>query len=319
MNQVVRCSNCDNEIPEEERGKFCPYCGSKLTLDWSKSSVSSVQQGFQYYKKKLSTSDTLSKGYEILMENLKQILIYWTLPVLILIILSFMQQYALADMTTTFDEAADLSMIMDNLIRTFTIIIPLSLISLIIELIFIGGIVGMAKEAYLTGNTSYHTGFESIKKHPVGIIGASILITLAVNFGLILCIIPGLVLCYWWLFTIPIIVIEGKNIVNSLSDSKKFAKDNKTIKFTIALIGVLIVMNIVGGILSSVISFFFRGEIFSISSEVIVTPIITGIVTLLGMSFIGICITVHFLKGRPLKAEEPGYDKPTPPPPDLMK
>lgn len=314
MDQVVKCTNCNAEIPEEERGRFCPYCGS-LLRGWSKTNV---QQGFQYYKKKLSTSETLSKGYSILMDNIKPILVYWTLPVMLIIILSFMQQYTLSNITTAFEGVADFSVLMDLALQAIFITIPLSLITTILELIFIGGIVGMAQEAYYTGTTSYETGFKSIKKHPLGIIGASILITLAVNFGLVLCIIPGLFLCYWWLFAIPMIVIEGKNIFDSLSDSKKFAKDNKTLKFTIALIGVLIVMNIVGIILSSVISFFFRGEIFSISSEVIVTPIITGLVTLLGMSFVGICITVHFLKGRPPTAEKPGFDKPTPPPPDLL-
>jgi len=313
--KVVKCSNCDAEIPEEERGKFCPYCGSKLAMDWSKTTV---QQGFQYYKRKLSTSDTLSKSYEILMDNLGSIFIYWIVPVLIIIILTFIQQYMLMEMATAFEDVGDLSVIMDHMIRTITILVPISLMSTIIQLIFIGGIVGMAKEAYYTGKTTYKTGFGSIKKHPLGIIGASILITLAVNFGLVLCIIPGLVLCYWWLFALPIIVIEGKNILNSLSSSKEFAQDNSTIKFTLALIGVLIAVNIAGSIISSIFSFFITGDIISLSTEVIITPIITGIVTLFTMSFIGVCITVHYLKGRPDVAKETMEDSP-PPPPDLMK
>lgn len=313
------CPNCGSRIPEEERGEFCPYCGSRLTGDRSKSSSSSFPQGFQYYKRKLSTSDTLSKSYDILRDNLGPIFIYWMIPVLMIIVLTFIQQYTLMEATAVFEETTDLSVMWDTMISVYTIIIPLSLINTIIQVIFIGGVVGMAKEAYQIGRTSYKTGFESIKKHPLGIIGASIIITLLVNVGLVLCLIPGILFCYWWLFAIPIIVIEGKNITDSLSSSKKFAKDNDTIKFTLVLVGVIILMNIIGSIISMIVSYLIAGEIFSFSADVIITPIITGLITLLGMSFIGICITVHYLKGRPESSKEPKEPRyETPPPPDLV-
>ncbi len=318
----MRCSNCNSKIPEDEKGKFCPYCGAETVPDKDRIPTweNPTWDDWYDYKPKPRTSDTLEKGFKILSDNIGSILIYWLIPIILIISLSILQQYFLMDIVTAMEETTDPSVVFDYLFDLLVLMVPMSLIISILQVTFIGGVVGMAKEAYETGKTSYMTGFQVLKKHPMGIIGVSIIITIGVNVGVLLCLIPGFLLCYWWLFAIPVIVIEGKNIFGALSSSKDFAKDNETIKFTIVLVVVVILISMVGGILYTVISFLIDLELFSLT-YIILSPIITGIFSIIALSFLGICITVHYLNGRSRKYDRRGQERnvPPPPPPDMTE
>ncbi len=164
----------------------------------------------------------------------------------------------------------------------------------------------MAKEAYETGKTDMNTGLDFIKKNPIGLIGASVLLTIVVSLGFMLCLVPGCLFCYWWLFTIPVLLIEGKGITDSLSASKDFAKKNETLGFTIVLILLVIVLSFVGGAIGSAVGWFIPSTFVT---QVLITPIVRGIIQLLVTSLAVIAITVHYLRGRPLSAKQYRYDQ----------
>jgi len=322
---MYECPKCGAIYSKPDEGGRCPNCGYQAHQpEESKGDEENEQQPqdqrYQYYKRDISLSDTFSKSFDILLKNIGPIVVYWLIPILIVIVVSVV---SLNSVTTNFSNLSgetDPSVILDKVTRVMLLVIPLSLMSTIIQVLFAGGIVGMAKEAYETGKTNIHTGFSIISKYPLGIIGASILLSIVVGLGLFLCLIPGILFCYWWLFTIPILVIEGKSISDALSSSKKYAKTNDTLLFTIVLVVVVIILSLVAGGIGNLISIVLPSDILSVNANVVISPIIQGIISIFINSFAVIVITVHYLRGRPMAAKEfkyesDSYKPPAPPKP----
>lgn len=320
---MYECPNCGAIYSKPDKGGRCPNCGYQVQEQSDSEKYETQDRGpdYQYYKKEISISETLSKSFNILIKNIGPIFVYWLIPMLIIIVVSVISYHSVVTNLSNFSEVTDPSVIIDQLIGAMAIVIPLSLMSTIVQFLFAGGLVGMAKEAYETGKTNIHTGFSVISEFPLGIIGASIILTIIVGFGSMLCLIPGILFCYWWLFTIPILVIEGKSITNAMSSSKKYAKTNEALGFTIVLIVVVIILSMVAGGIGNLISWVFPSKIISIDASFIISPIIQGIISIFINSLAIIAITVHYLRGRPMAAKEfkyeadDSYKPPAPPKP----
>lgn len=320
---MYECPNCGAIYSKPDKGGRCPNCGYQVQeqSDSEKYETQDREPDYQYYKKEISISETLSKSFNILIKNIGPIFVYWLIPMLIIIVVSVISYHSVVTNLSNFSEVTDPSVIIDQFIGAMAIVIPLSLMSTIVQFLFAGGLVGMAKEAYETGKTNIHTGFSVISEFPLGIIGASIILTIIVGFGSMLCLIPGILFCYWWLFTIPILVIEGKSITNAMSSSKKYAKKNEALGFTIVLIVVVIILSMVAGGIGNLISWVFPSKIISIDASFIISPIIQGIISIFINSLAIIAITVHYLRGRPMAAKEfkyeadDSYKPPAPPKP----
>ena len=322
---MYECPNCGAIYSKPDKGGRCPNCGYQVhePSEEEKAREYEAEQrepGYQYYKSDISISDTFSKSFDILLKNIGPIIVYWLVPILIIIVVSVVSYHSVMSNLSNFSEASDPSVIINRVFRVMAIVIPLSLMSTVIQVLFAGGLVGMAKEAYETGKTTIHTGFSMIAKYPLGIIGASILLSIVVGLGLFICLIPGLLFCYWWLFTIPILIIEGKSITKAMSASKQYAKANETLGFTIVLIVVVIILTLVSGGIGTAITYVLPSEILSVNAEVIISPIIQGIISIFIKSIAVIVITVHYLRGRPMAAKEfklesDSYKPPAPPKP----
>ncbi|MFW6040791.1 MAG: hypothetical protein ACOC85_03035 [Thermoplasmatota archaeon] len=306
-----RCPNCGTIFSkyEEKQGR-CPNCGEPVGPNIATAPKGPSEEDYEYYKKDLSITHTFSKAFDIFTENLGPIIGYWLIPIIVITLISIFTNWLTLGLETL-DPTTNLEAFISEMTSLFVVVLPLNFASWVIYILFAGGLIGMTKEAYETGNTKINTGFDVIKKHPIGLIGASIVLTLLVSIGLVLCIIPGLIFCYWWLFTIPIIVIEGKSISRAMSSSKKFSKANETLGFTIMLLIVVFILSLIAGGVGSFIGLAFT------RTSVIVGPIISGFVSVFVTSFAVISITVHFLKGRPVTAKEYRYgpeDRPPAPP-----
>jgi hypothetical protein len=118
----------------------------------------------------------------------------------------------------------------------------LNFISTIITLLFAGGTIGMTVEAARTGRTSASTGFDTISDKFIGILAVGIIFQIAVTIGICFCIIPGVLFCYWWLFAMTILVVEGVGIGDAFSRSKEFAEGRKTFGFSIAIVIVMFLL-----------------------------------------------------------------------------
>ncbi|MGM0510878.1 MAG: hypothetical protein ACQESD_07130 [Thermoplasmatota archaeon] len=315
------CPNCEYYFQEDK--ERCPRCGFILG-----------NRG-PYSRKSRGTdiSSTLSIAFDIFKNNLIPILTFILIPTLIVGALNVFSSWQTMELTTSMAGEQDFSVIIDNMIKMMLITIPLSLMGWLIQILFAGGIVGMAKEGFQRGRTQIKAGFDIIRQHPLGLIGASIIVTLIVSVGLVLCLIPGLIFCYWWLFTIPILLIEGKSIGNAMSESKDFAKHHETLGFTIALIAIVIVISIV---ISGIFGIFTSSQSFGLeqlggsapSVELELTPlfiistVVQSFVNMTLSAFAITCITVHYLRGRrSFKQRDqfsPGF-KPQAPPMDSDK
>jgi hypothetical protein len=310
---MQRCPNCGTIFSdyEAQEGK-CPNCGEPIGPNVYEQPSQQKEEDVEYYKKDLSISDSFSKAFDILTDNLGPIIGYWIIPIIFVIIIQIFSNWVSLGMEEL--DPTNISALMNQVLAVVTITVPLGIVSWLLQVLFAGGLIGMAKEAYETGSTNVDTGLRMIKKYPLGLIGASILLTIIVSLGLFLCLIPGLIFCYWWLFTIPILVIEGRSITNAMSSSKKFSKANETLGFTIVLLLVIFVLSLLSGGIYSIFQMMFTISVGSVPAEVIVGPIISGLIYIFITSFIVITITVHYLKGRPMTAKEYKYQQGNKPP-----
>ncbi len=322
------CPNCENFYTfEEERTGKCPRCGYNVG---SRYPEPDDPKPYRPNRTGTDISGTLSLTFSLIRDNFTTILVYLLIPILIVsainifttwTLISAMEPMTAGEIDETYAENW-----FSTMYTIFLIFIPLSMISWMLEMLFAGGIVGMVKEGVEGKHMDVNTGFNVIKKHPLGLIGASIILTIVVSLGTALCLIPGLIFCYWWLFTIPIIVIEGVGISDAMSSSKKFAKDYGTMGFTIVLIILIVIMSVIGNIIGGAIS---GVSLFSLDPTMhqnfvwgprfIVGQFIGVMISILVIVFAVMCIAVHYLRGRPsFKQQMPDfkeYYKPPPPPP----
>lgn len=242
-------------------------------------------------------SSTLSMAWDILKDNFKEIMMLWLIPLGIAIVFSITLILYMSYNIPDDDPAAALSMLATML----TIILPVSIGSVIIQLLFTGGLIGMVKEAFEKGTTKFSTGIATIKRYPLMIIATGVVVQLLVTLGLCLCLIPGLLLCYWWLFALPIVVIEGERLGESLSSSRKFASQNETLGFTIVIFLVVIGISIVGSFINIAITYPTAGvttEFGTFNIYTLAGNIITALVGALASIYFVIGVSVHYLRGR---------------------
>ncbi len=288
---MTRCPNCRGEFDE---GAFysgrCPYCGSKLLSE----------------KEKNDISTTISIAFKVFKNNFDTFFVFWLIPMVIGIAF-----YLLTFQLTTFpteqeiETGAEVIAILRN---TFLILIPSSLGLSLIQYLFAGGVIGMTKEAFEKRFTSMSTGFSTIKKYPLMIMGTAFVYTLVVSLGTCLCIIPGVLFCYWWLFAMPIVVLEGVGIGDAFRKSKKFAKRNETLLFTIVLF--LLIFGL-SSIITSIVqvatgTFTFDG-VMTLDALTVISSVLSTIINSIAIIFFTICLAVHYIRGREVLEERVDY------------
>lgn len=258
---------------------------------------------------------------DLLKNNLPAILVFLLVPIIIVSVINIYSVWAMASslegLTTGEIDDENIQGLLDFFSTMILVVIPLSLVVMMIEFLFAGGLVGMTKEGFEGRRMETSTGFNVIKKHPVGVIGASIVLTLLLTIGIALCIIPALIFCYWWIFTIPILVIEGKGISESMSSSKEFAKEHDTLGFTIALIVLVIVVNMVGSFISSMLSgtMLYSFEYGSADAvifgpQMIISQVIGSIFSVLVTCLAIMCASVHYMRGQKPRPDDMPWQNP---------
>jgi hypothetical protein len=185
-----------------------------------------------------------------------------------------------------------------------------ALASMIITFLFTGGVIGMTKEAMLsgTGTTVTNTGFDTIKKYFGAILITSIVVNIIIAIGFILCCIPGIIFCYWWMFAVTAVVVEGVGLSQGMENSKDFATSRGTFGFAIVLFIVVAVISWIASIIASglggiliITMGFWPGQIVS----TVVGQFFQWIIA----PYSAIAIAYHYIRGK-------GYDSgATPPPP----
>jgi hypothetical protein len=81
--------------------------------------------------------------------------------------------------------------------------------------------------------------------------GAGILAGIGIAIGLVLFIIPGLILLTWWSVIVPVIVIEGRGVLDSFSRSRQLVRGHDFQVFGVIVLEILLL--IVAGIVLGII------------------------------------------------------------------
>jgi hypothetical protein len=125
----------------------------------------------------------------------------------------------------------------------------------------VGGLVAMATEEKMKGETSMSKGFSLIGKKAWSIIAIGLIVGIAVFVGICLCIIPAFFALYYLLWALVIVVVETADVGSSLSRSVDFAKRHQPVGFIFAYIGLAIVFGIMQFTVSFVpqLTIFFGG------------------------------------------------------------
>ncbi len=326
---MPKCPNCDEYYTYNEEGK-CPRCGYYTDGAYYPPPPPRYST-FTTPRTETDIGGTLSLTKDILTKNFMAILTYLLIPIIIVSVLNILSMWTMfsALETLTFGEMDEeaFAAFINYMVTLYLVVIPLTMVIWIVELLFGGGIVGMTKEGFEDKRVNVNTGLDVLKRNPLGIIGASVVLTLLFYIGNFICFIISLLFCYFWLFTLPIIVIEGKGISAAMSSSKDFAKEHGTAGFTIVVIIIVIMISSIGSVIGMLLS----GTLFILlefnikempvfGPRFIVGQIIASIFSVISTAIAIMCATVHYLRGRDFSAQDvmswPNrYYQPPPPPP----
>jgi len=148
-----------------------------------------------------------------------------------------------------------------------------------------GALTKSVSETYLGNEITVGEAYKFILPKFLTLIGAGILIILAVYAGFILLIVPGIIFGLWFLLTTPAIIVENLKATSGMSRSKALAKGNLGKIFSVAfLIGVIsLVINIPFLIAAGLVPRMlftqnmylsaFVNQLFSVAGSIMVAPI----------------------------------------------
>jgi hypothetical protein len=268
----------------------------------------------------LSVGESISGAIELYKNNFFAFFIFWSIPAILGIIFGIFQIYIIGPELLDFaDVGSDEMPDWGQFFSIMGMTAGFGIVIWIINILFTGGIIGMTKEAMRSGQTVSGTGFGTISKYFGNILITSIVISILVAIGFLLCCIPGIFFCYWWMFAVTAVVVEGIGLSEAMDRSKEFATTRKTFGFAIVLILIIIIMNIVAGAISGLISIsltvsigYWPGQIAS----TIIGQIFQWIIT----PFAAIATAFHYIRGRNIEEKRPhGAPVPYPPPPPPEK
>ncbi|MEA2505845.1 MAG: hypothetical protein QOH48_463 [Actinomycetota bacterium] len=113
--------------------------------------------------------------------------------------------------------------------------------------------------------------------------GAGILAGIGIAIGLVLFIIPGLILLTWWSVIVPVIVIEGRGVLDAFSRSRQLVRGHDFQVFGVIVLEILllIVAGIILGIILAALPSGVQSFISNIISGSITGPFSALITTLL--------------------------------------
>lgn len=313
---MPECPECENYYEEDElnRGR-CPTCGRSLIRELP---------GYPNRRGK-GITETFTIAFEMMKNNLLEYVKFLMIPLVILASMNIYMMWQMSNVLTSFSSFSspeEIETIIPALTNLMVLFIPMTLFRYILEFLIAGGIVKLTVDAFEGKAVDFTSGLSVIKEHLFSLVGAGVILTLLLSIGFALCLIPALFFCYWWLFTVPIIILESKGLINAMKKSKRIAKWADTLGFTVAFIIIVLVLQGVGGTITSLLTntpnFYIgglSGSTFHFGYMTIVGQVVGVFVQLLILSYAFTAVTTHYLRAGPRSGGSEGSEsKPSPPP-----
>ncbi|MFW6375926.1 MAG: FmdB family zinc ribbon protein [Thermoplasmatota archaeon] len=312
---MVKCPDCGKEydIPIGEMAdKSCPNCGEDLLKELP---------GFPNRRGR-GSRNTVKIGWDILKKNFRKIIIFLLVPTIILTVVNWFTFWEivvpafsnLAPETSSYYATADHSTF--DLVKGLAIGGGVSSSYWILQHIFMGGIVRMSRDSYIGRIVSPKKGLKEIKNRFLDLIGASILTTLLLlgsffislligikvccfgSVGILISVFLFIVILYWIIFTYPILILNGKGVIDSILSSRKLSISRKgTLKFTFVVFFIYYTFSwfFAGLVQFAFSASFFKKSIYHLVLQMGLQSLVIFL-QLLVLAFSFICITVHYLK-----------------------
>ncbi|MFO7889772.1 MAG: hypothetical protein R6V04_05460 [bacterium] len=308
----MRCPECGKEYDvqvSEMEDKNCRNCGTSLI------------KGLPGYpnRKKAGASSVLKISWDIFRGEILSLLRYLIVPVFIISVLSITAFFSINAVYDIGTLTASVGPERHQLLKMGLVVGFFSLIQWILQLIFMGGIVRFSRDAFVGRKVTAHRALSTVKNRLLCLTGASILfIIILIGPGLLsalliyttdigclglICLLVSIILFvlfyHWFLYTLPILVLERRNPLSSIFKSRRLSISKiGSFKFSLMLLLLFIPVN--GVILGPVApiawsgTFFEKG--FSYLALQISMQVLFTLLMLLVLSFWFICITVNYLR-----------------------
>jgi hypothetical protein len=251
---------------------------------------------------------TLGDAFELYKNNFGAFFGFWAIPAILAIILNLLPLLILGEALGSIDVAPGEEPDFGAIFAIFAASMVFLILIVIINILFTGGVIGMTRKAMETGKTDTGAGFETIKNYFGPIIATSVVTSILIAIGFMLCCVPGILFCYWWMFAVTVAVIEGVGVSEAMSRSKEYAETRHTFWFAVVLLIVVIVISAIASMISSTIALGVDAALGFWPSQ-IVSTVIGQVFQWIIAPFATIAVAVHYLKGRgpPPMVQPPPY------------
>jgi hypothetical protein len=111
---------------------------------------------------------------------------------------------------------------------------------------------------------------------------AGLLAGIAIVIGLALLIVPGLVLLTWWLFIVPVIMLEGAGVMDSFGRSRELVRGNGWNVFGLIVLTILVLIGaqIILALILIPLPDAVQGYVGNLASNTLLTPFVAAAWTL---------------------------------------
>ena len=114
----------------------------------------------------------------------------------------------------------------EGVVMASLISLPLSLLFVLVGSLANGAMVWAVSRAYLGEPVSFDDSWRHALRRALPLVGATILYSLAIFAGMLLCFIPGYIFMVWFMFYTQTVMLEGLSSGAALSRSKALLKGN---------------------------------------------------------------------------------------------
>ena len=243
------------------------------------------------------TTGTMTSAWRVYRSQAHRFMGIWAIPALLGFIMTFFVLTAQHSFLTVdaIPEGQALSLTGVYLLAFF--------LPLVVNIFFSAAVIRMAADVYLHGETTISSGLSVLGGKLPALLAISAIFALPLIAGEILCYgIPTMICCYWWMFSVVILVVEGAEVRESLALSREFATSRASFMFALFLM--LLIGLMVRGILfmfppvSSMLLVFAAPEWFTPFQFAITNAIILAIVEWLLYPMLIVAVVAFYLSGR---------------------